>query len=144
MQTKAPPRVIPIPTPRNTSCVALSVRVSGSGTGVRRAEKSSRWSGGITAEEMSTLIWVKPTVVVQIRFVEWTAQGRRRHASYLGLRPDKDARQRVARLRGDDDACATLSRDDVSEFLQHERGSVKIDRKNRRGLPARATHPRRG
>jgi bifunctional non-homologous end joining protein LigD len=31
-------------------------------------------------------------LVVQIRFVEWTAEGRLRHAVFVGLRSDKDAR----------------------------------------------------
>jgi ATP-dependent DNA ligase len=29
--------------------------------------------------------------VVQIRFVEWTAEGRLRHAVFVGVRPDKRA-----------------------------------------------------
>jgi ATP-dependent DNA ligase len=37
--------------------------------------------------------WVKPNFVVQIRFVEWTAEGRLRHAAFLGLRSDKIARE---------------------------------------------------
>jgi bifunctional non-homologous end joining protein LigD len=53
--------------------------------------RSSRWGGGVTAEEMREMQWVKPEVVVQIRFVEWTAEGRLRHAAFLGLRQDKDA-----------------------------------------------------
>ena len=35
--------------------------------------------------------WVTPELVAQILFVEWTAEGRLRHAAFLGLRPDKDA-----------------------------------------------------
>ena len=52
----------------------------------------SRWGGGITAEDMREMRWVKPRLVAQIRFVEWTADGRLRHAVYLGLRDDKKAR----------------------------------------------------
>ncbi len=37
--------------------------------------------------------WVKPELVAQIRFVEWTSEGRLRHAAFLGLRPDKSARE---------------------------------------------------
>ncbi|RPH56510.1 MAG: hypothetical protein EHM89_15335 [Acidobacteria bacterium] len=29
---------------------------------------------------------MKPELVAQIRFVEWTAEGRLRHAAFLGLR----------------------------------------------------------
>lgn len=57
---------------------------------------SSRWGGGISAEEMRAIQWVKPELVAQIRFVEWTAEGRLRHAAFLGLRQDKSARD-VAR-----------------------------------------------
>lgn len=50
---------------------------------------TSRWGGGITLEEMSQMQWTRPKVVVQIQFVEWTAENRLRHAQFIGLRPDK-------------------------------------------------------
>jgi bifunctional non-homologous end joining protein LigD len=53
---------------------------------------SSRWGGGVTAEEMKEMIWARPELVAQIRFLEWTADGRLRHAKFLGLRYDKAAR----------------------------------------------------
>ena len=34
-----------------------------------------------------------PELVAQIRFVEWAAEGRLRHAAFLGLRSDKGARE---------------------------------------------------
>ena len=34
---------------------------------------------------------VKPAVVVQVRFVEWTAERRLRHAAFVGVRPDNKA-----------------------------------------------------
>ena len=46
-----------------------------------------------TADEMREMQWVKPELVAQIRFVEWTAEGRLRHAAFLGLRSDKSARE---------------------------------------------------
>src|SRR5688572_5815291 len=55
--------------------------------------KSSRWGGGVTAGEMREMEWVQPELVAQIRFVKWTAEGRLRHAAFLGLRSDKDARE---------------------------------------------------
>jgi bifunctional non-homologous end joining protein LigD len=51
----------------------------------------SRWGGGILAEEMREFVWTQPELVAQIRFVEWTAEGRLRHAAFLGLRSDKPA-----------------------------------------------------
>jgi bifunctional non-homologous end joining protein LigD len=41
---------------------------------------------------MSEMNWTRPKLVAQIRFVEWTAEGRLRHAAFLGLRDDKAAR----------------------------------------------------
>lgn len=35
--------------------------------------RTSRWGAGITREQMHEFQWLKPTIVVQIRFVEWTA-----------------------------------------------------------------------
>jgi bifunctional non-homologous end joining protein LigD len=55
--------------------------------------KSSRWGGGVTADEMREMQWVRPTLVAQVRFVEWTAEGRLRHAAFLGLRSDKNPRE---------------------------------------------------
>jgi len=54
--------------------------------------KSSHWGGGVTEEEMDELQWLRPTVVAQIRFVEWTADAHLRHAAFLGLRSDRPAR----------------------------------------------------
>ena len=35
--------------------------------------------------------WVTPSLVAEVRFGEWTPDGRLRHPSYRGLRPDKTA-----------------------------------------------------
>ena len=53
--------------------------------------RTSHWGGGVTAEQMSEMQWVRPKLVAQIRFVEWTADGHLRHAAFLGLRTDKKA-----------------------------------------------------
>ena len=55
--------------------------------------RSSHWGGGVTAEQMGEMHWVRPAVVAQVRFVEWTADGHLRHAAYLGLRDDKKPRE---------------------------------------------------
>ena len=51
--------------------------------------RTSRWGAGVTVEEMSDMQWVRPRLIAQIRFVEWTADGHLRHAALLGLRSDK-------------------------------------------------------
>jgi ATP-dependent DNA ligase len=40
--------------------------------------------------------WVRPEVVVQVAFIEWTVHGKLRHPRLIGVRIDKDA-QRVTR-----------------------------------------------
>lgn len=39
--------------------------------------------------------WVRPELVAQVAFTEWTGYGRLRHPRFLGLREDKDAREVV-------------------------------------------------
>jgi bifunctional non-homologous end joining protein LigD len=53
--------------------------------------KTTHWGGGVTPEQMAEMRWLKPRLVAQIRFVEWTADGHLRHAAFLGLRTDKPA-----------------------------------------------------
>jgi len=53
--------------------------------------RESHWGGGVTAEQMTEMRWVTPTLVVQVRFVEWTSDGHLRHSAFLGLRTDKRA-----------------------------------------------------
>lgn len=52
--------------------------------------KKSHWGEGITAEDMEALVWVKPRVVVEVAFTEWTSDANLRHASFAGLRDDKN------------------------------------------------------
>jgi bifunctional non-homologous end joining protein LigD len=53
---------------------------------------TGHWGEGITAEEMDRLVWVKPKLVAEVSFTEWTRDGSLRHAAFLGLRDDKAAR----------------------------------------------------
>jgi bifunctional non-homologous end joining protein LigD len=43
--------------------------------------------------------WVKPTLIVQVRFAEWTRAGLLRQPMFLGVREDRDARE--IRVAGD-------------------------------------------
>ena len=47
----------------------------------------------LTAEVMKRCRWVKPRLVVQVAFTEWTDKDHLRHARYLGMRDDKPARE---------------------------------------------------
>jgi bifunctional non-homologous end joining protein LigD len=52
--------------------------------------RSSHWGEGVTADQMKELRWMKPRLVAQVRFVEWTADGNLRHSAFVGLRDDVD------------------------------------------------------
>ena len=52
--------------------------------------KRGRWNEGITAEDMSELRWLKPKLVAQIAFTEWTRDGSLRHSKFVALREDKN------------------------------------------------------
>jgi DNA ligase D-like protein (predicted ligase) len=51
-----------------------------------------RWGDGLTAEDMEKCVWVRPELVAQIEFLEWTESDHLRHAKFTGLRKDKNAR----------------------------------------------------
>jgi DNA ligase D-like protein (predicted ligase) len=55
------------------------------------SSRTSHWGEGITAEDMHTLRWVKPKIVVEVAFTEWTRDANLRHASFVGRRMDKPA-----------------------------------------------------
>jgi bifunctional non-homologous end joining protein LigD len=57
--------------------------------------RSGHWGEGISAEEMTVLRWVKPALVVEVAFTEWTRDGNLRHSSFAGFRDDKKARDVV-------------------------------------------------
>jgi ATP-dependent DNA ligase len=46
----------------------------------------------LTKEEMKNCVWLKPKLVAQIEFTEWTPNGHLRHSKFIGLRDDKNAR----------------------------------------------------
>lgn len=45
---------------------------------------------GIPAADASDALWVRPELVGEVEFAEWTRDGSLRHARWRGLRPDKD------------------------------------------------------
>ena len=44
---------------------------------------------GLTAAEMKRCVWVKPIVICEVKFTEWTRDDRLRQAVFLGIRDDK-------------------------------------------------------
>jgi bifunctional non-homologous end joining protein LigD len=49
-------------------------------------------------ESTKNVHWVKPTLVCEVQFTEWTRDNKLRHPSYLGLRRDKKAKDVVQEI----------------------------------------------
>ena len=43
-----------------------------------------RWGDGLTAEDMRKCVWVRPELVAQIKFLEWTELDHLRHSEFDG------------------------------------------------------------
>jgi DNA ligase D-like protein (predicted ligase) len=54
--------------------------------------RKARWGEALTAEKMQKCVWVRPELVAQIEFLEWTDADHLRHSRFVGLRDDKDPR----------------------------------------------------
>jgi bifunctional non-homologous end joining protein LigD len=55
--------------------------------------KAGRWGVGLTAAKMKDCRWLKPKLVGQFEFTEWTPDNHLRHSRFVGLREDKDPRE---------------------------------------------------
>jgi DNA ligase D-like protein (predicted ligase) len=53
--------------------------------------RGERWGQGLTAEKMKNCVWIKPELVGQFEFLEWTPDNHLRHSRFIGLRDDKRA-----------------------------------------------------
>jgi len=58
-------------------------------------KRKSRYGQNITTSEMKKCHWLKPQLVCQIKFAEWTRDESLRQPVFLGLREDKDAKEVV-------------------------------------------------
>jgi ATP-dependent DNA ligase len=58
-------------------------------------KKAGRWGAGLTAEKMKECRWLKPKLVGQFEFVEWTDVSHLRHTKFIALRDDKKAKDVV-------------------------------------------------
>jgi len=59
--------------------------------------KRTQWA--LTREEMKNCVWVKPELVVQIEFGEWTPDGHLRHSRFLALRDDKNLQEVIREIQ---------------------------------------------
>lgn len=51
---------------------------------------SGRWGQRLTAAKMKECRWLKPVLVGQFEFTEWTPENHLRHSKFIALREDKD------------------------------------------------------
>jgi ATP-dependent DNA ligase len=55
-------------------------------------KKAGRWGVGLTAAKMADCRWLRPVLVGQFEFVNWTEDAHLRHSRFIGLRDDKKAK----------------------------------------------------
>ena len=55
------------------------------------SKQSGQWVQGITPSMMRKMHWINPVFVCEIKFAEWTRDGKLRAPVFLGLREDKKA-----------------------------------------------------
>lgn len=51
-----------------------------------------RWGQGLTADKMAECRWLKPHLVAQIEYADWTDVNHLRHSKFISLRDDKPAK----------------------------------------------------
>ena len=54
---------------------------------------SGRWGDGLTAEKMQACVWLKPVLVAQFEFLEWTPDNHLRHAKFVSLGDERRRRE---------------------------------------------------
>ena len=54
--------------------------------------RGGRWGQGLTKAKMAECQWLKPVLVGQFEFLEWTDDNHLRHSRFVGLREDKKAK----------------------------------------------------
>jgi DNA ligase D-like protein (predicted ligase) len=55
-------------------------------------KKAGRWGAGLTAAKMAECRWLRPQLIGQFEFVEWTEDTHLRHSRFVALRDDKKAK----------------------------------------------------
>ena len=51
-------------------------------------KKRTQWA--LTREEMKNCVWLRPELISQVEFTDWTPDGHLRHSKFCGLRDDKN------------------------------------------------------
>jgi bifunctional non-homologous end joining protein LigD len=59
------------------------------------SKKGGQWVQGITPGMMRQIKWVNPVFVCQVKFAEWTRDGKLRQPVFVGMREDKKSKEVV-------------------------------------------------
>lgn len=101
----------------------------------------------VTMEEKHGAVWVKPTLVCEVEFTEWTPDGHLRHPSFQGLREDKPAKdvmrdfaEPVARAQKEAEREVSESRKQTASFAEmHVKPPTKLPAARAASLNAKGT-----
>lgn len=55
--------------------------------------RGGRWGQGLTAAKMNECRWLKPLLVAQFEYTEWTPDNHLRHSRFVAFREDKRPRE---------------------------------------------------
>jgi bifunctional non-homologous end joining protein LigD len=53
------------------------------------SKQNGKWVQGITPSTMRKMHWINPVFVCEVKFAEWTRDGKLRAPVFMGLREDK-------------------------------------------------------
>ncbi len=98
----------------------------------RRCAPTRTRSSGSPPPMPRDALWVRPEVVGEVEFAEFTPDGILRHSRWRGLRPDKAPDEVVAR------GLTSCDRDERSSRRRRCAGAIRRARRARRGRRARA------
>jgi bifunctional non-homologous end joining protein LigD len=56
-------------------------------------KNAGRWGQSLIAEKMKECVWIKPRIVAEIEFLEWTGADHLRHTKFVRLRDDREPRE---------------------------------------------------
>ena len=79
-----------------TSAICRMATLKGSWVSVKSSDKLSALRARTSpfkqkVKDEANTTWVKPKLVAEVKFTEWTDAGEMRHPAFLGLREDKRA-----------------------------------------------------
>ena len=55
------------------------------------SKSAGKWNQGITPAKMKECVWLRPELVCEVKFTEWTRDGKLRQPVFLGMRDDRPA-----------------------------------------------------